>query len=228
VTPLTDHPAKFSEPIMERLRRVLVGEQRRLGRPPWVLDPFAGVGRVHRLVPAGTTIGVEIEPRWAACHRRTFQGNALALPFDGGAFDCVVVSCCYGNRMADSHDAKDGSRRNTYRHVYGEPLQPANTGTLQWGPAYRSVHAAAWAEAVRCLAPGGLFVLNISDHIRGGEVQHVTAFHALALGRLGLEWEDDWPVDTARNRNGANASARVDHETILALRKQAPRPGLPT
>lgn len=217
--PLTEHPAKFSPEIMDRLRRVLTIEQRRLGRSPWVLDPFAGVGRVHQLVPAGTTIGVELERRWADCHRRTMQGNVLGLPFADGTFDVVATSPCYGNRMADHHDAKDGSKRRTYRHAYGEELHPDNAGTLQWGPAYRAFHVAAWAEVVRCLRPGGLFALNVSDHIRDDRYRHVVAFHALALGRLGLEWEDDWPVYTGRMKHGENAEARADHEVVLTLRK---------
>jgi tRNA G10 N-methylase Trm11 len=93
-----NHPAKFSTEILALMK-------------PWipqgarVLDPFAGTGLVHEL---GTnTVGVEIEPEGAAMHPRTVCGDALALPFPDEFFDFVVTSPCYGNRMADKHDAQE-------------------------------------------------------------------------------------------------------------------------
>lgn len=103
------HPAIFSDAILPVLARMLGPEHRR------VLDPFAGVGRIHELRGLVdwelVTIGVEIEPEWATVHTDTQVGNALALPFASGVFDAVITSPTYGNRLAD-HRARDGS----YRH----------------------------------------------------------------------------------------------------------------
>lgn len=74
---------------------------------------------------------------------------------------------------------------------------------MQWGRNYCEFHDRAWAEAVRVLKPGGLFMLNIKDHIRGGRRQRVTLWHALNLvgrhgvrvvecRRVGVAWVEVW------------------------------------
>lgn len=78
--------------------------------PLWVLDNFAGIGRVHDLADVldVQTVGIEIEPEWAQRRARTLVGDATALPVEwSNLFDCVATSCVYGNRMSDHHDAKD-------------------------------------------------------------------------------------------------------------------------
>ena len=98
------HPARFNDRILEAADQLLGP---RLG---WILDPFAGTGRVHELRRSGRfTIGVEIEPEWAAMHPRTIVGSALALPFGAETFDAIVTSPTYGNRMAD-HRAQSADR----------------------------------------------------------------------------------------------------------------------
>ena len=189
-----------------------------------MLDPFAGTGRIHQLYGARSvdeaeveTFGVEIEPEWANMHPRTVVGDATALPFVDDSFDCIVTSPCYGNRMADHHEAKDDSRRVTYRHTLGRPLHPNNAGQLQWGDKYRAFHLAAWAEAARVLKPGGTFILNCSDHIRAGKVQRVTTWHIFALIGLGFELIDGARIKTPRMGFGANAKARVGYESVVVL-----------
>jgi tRNA G10 N-methylase Trm11 len=153
-----------------------------------VLDPFAGIGGVHDLDLFGYhTVGVELEPKWAAAHPRTIVGDATSLPFADESFKFVVTSPCFGNRMADHHNAQDGSYRRTYRYMLGQELHPRNTGQLQWGPAYKVMHAVAWFEAWRVLQPGGVFVLDIKDHIRDHRRQHVTDWHYEVLSGLGFE-----------------------------------------
>lgn len=51
----------------------------------------------------------------------TVIGDATRLPFDNRMFDAVITSPTYGNRMADHHDAQDGSKRITYRHSGRHP-----------------------------------------------------------------------------------------------------------
>ena len=202
------HPAKFTAAILDVLRPLV---------PPGaiVLDPFAGTGRVHRI--AARAVGVEIEPEWAGMQRRTVVADALALPFGAGTFDVICTSPTYGNRLADHHEAQDGSVRRSYRHTLGRPLHPHNAGAMQWGEEYRCFHLAAWCEAVRVLRAGGVFLLNVSDHVRRGVVQPVTAWHLDTLAALGLVLVDRVEVLTPRLRYGANASVRVAFETVAAL-----------
>ena len=106
---ITDHPAKFSKPVLEQIQEIIHMEDRRLLHPLHIFDPFAGTGLVHGLASeCGVhSWGVEIEPEWAACHERTIVGNALRLPFATDSMDGLVTSPCYGNRMADHHQASD-------------------------------------------------------------------------------------------------------------------------
>jgi hypothetical protein len=125
----------------------------------------------------------------------------------------------YGNRYADHHDAKDASRRRSYTHDLGRTLHPNNSGQLQWGPEYRTFHARAWTQAVRVLCPGGRFVLNISDHIRNHERQHVTDWHVQTLTKLGLQEIARTDIPTKRMRYGENADARPDAEHVITFEK---------
>jgi tRNA G10 N-methylase Trm11 len=205
-----------------------------------VLDPFAGVGGIHTLAHSGlTTVGVELEPEWATAHPRTLRGDSRSLPFPDGAFDAIATSPAYGNRMADHHEAQERCRpcegtgavggegcsacggegrreyrRITYRHTLGRALTDGNSGAMQWGEAYRTLHREVWQESVRVLKPGGLFVFNISDHVRGGKVMPVTAWHTSALADLGVIWKYRLPVETPRMRYGQNSALRVSHEDV--------------
>ena len=213
------HPAKFSDPILRvvdgwvRMEAFWLPKRLRRLR---ILDPFAGTGLVHQL--PGLTFGVELEPEWATMHPRTQVGNALALPWKRNSFDVIVTSPCYGNRFADSHNAQDGSLRRSYTHDLGRKLHPDNAGQLHWGDEYRRFHREAWREAARVLRPGGLFILNVSDHIRGGKRVPVSAWHVTTLEAMGLEVFAHRDVATRRMRQGENHLARVDCEHVIALR----------
>lgn len=218
-SPLTDrpragvrHPAKYSDCLLPIFGELLTGARR-------VLDPFAGTGKLKLIRP--DAILTELEYPWARLAAGV-QADALALPFAPGTFDAVCTSPAYGNRMADHFT--DGQpdknyRRNTYRHALGQPLHPSNAGGLQWGPGYQDFHRRAWAECWRVLAPGGRLILNISDHIRAGRRQPVSAWHALTLAELGFRLLARRDVPTPRNRQGANGAARVDCEHVYLFVK---------
>ncbi len=204
------HPATFSTAVLEVIDELL-------GDAVSVLDPFAGVGGIHDL-KGRETYGLEIEPEWASKHFLTHVGSALALEWMDDSFDAIATSPTYGNRMADSYDGRDGSTRSTYRIALGRPLDGENSGGMQWGKAYREFHIKAWAEAVRVLKPGGRFVLNCKDHMRGGERQPVTDWHVSVLENLGLGVHDWRRVPAYGYGYGANAAARVDAEDVVLLR----------
>lgn len=220
---MRQHPSAFSKAVLEVIgeevydRVALYGFQR-------LLDPLAGIGRIHELDQLGcvATIGVEIEPEWAREHPNTIVANALALPFGDETFDVIATSPAYGNRMADHHQAKDSSKRHTYTHVLGRTLHTDNTGKVQWGDEYRRMHQRIWYECRRVLRPGGSFILNTSDHIRGGEIQHVTAWHHATLHSLGFTSEVTYNIPTPRLRHGENHQLRVDHETVAHFKKAGP------
>lgn len=236
----TPHPAKFSPAVFDAICDVLV--EVRLAPGATVLDPFAGVGGVHDLRPDFATFAVEIEPEWAtqaAGRGPTWCGDFLTLkPAVAGLsgpdpvlwprlFDAVVTSPAYGNRMADCHQPSpaDTSKRMTYRHQLGRPLTDGNTGGMQWGDEYRAFHRFAWRKVRGLLAPGGLFVLNVKDHVRGGKVQEVAAWHRDVIEQLGFEVAAERRVEVngmgfGQHQNG-EGKAKVDHEMVWAFRRTA-------
>ena len=221
-----DHPAKFTPSILIALRKAIVDEACRTdldALPLRVLDPFAGVGGIHHLrVPeCWETWGVELEPEWAGCHPRTAVGDATNLPFASETFDVVATSPAYGNRMADHHEAKDGSKRITYRHKLGRPLSRNNSGGMQWGAEYRELHLRAWIEAHRVLKPRGLILVNVKNHIRHKREVDVAGWHLSCLQRRGFAIEEVEEVEVLGMGFGANRDARVAHEVIIHGRKLA-------
>lgn len=246
--PSNDHPAMFSRELIEPLADTIRGRQHVLdpfagtGRIHLIADT-AGVER-------STGIELEPEWANAAefpgPDRRQLVGDSLAvLPtFAESSFDAVLTSPAYGNRMADKHEAKDAckrcagagvvgasecnlcrgtglSRRNTYRHRLGRPLSENNGGGLQWGAEYRALHRAIWAESLRVLSPGGVFVVNCSNHIRLGQVVDVCQWHADVLVDLGLRLKQVIEVETRRQRHGANHHLRVAGEQIIVCERPA-------
>jgi hypothetical protein len=222
-----NHPAKFSAELMSVFKELIDAEveNRYDGETPLlILDPFAGTGKIHDLAAMCddvTTIGIEIEPEWAAMHPNTYRGDALDLSHAWtDMFDIVLTSPTYGNRMADHHDAKDDSKRMTYRHQLGRPLSPNNSGQLQWGKKYQEFHMLAWCEVHRVLRPGGLFILNTKDHIRQGDVVEVTAWHRITIMGMGFDWIGDTEVKVPSMKFGANHELRLDSEYINCFRKR--------
>lgn len=248
------HPATFSPAILETIQPLTPWQYLPddLVRGIRVLDPFGGVGTIQSIFPGAIVNELELE--WltqAPVHGRLMAGDATSLALRDGSIDMVITSPCYGNRMADHHDAREkckackGAGRNqaghgwvdcekckgtgarvykriTYKHYLGRDLRSNNAGAMQWGPAYRQLHVAAWAEVRRVLRRGGLFVLNISDHWRKGAFQDVPHWHQdVIIGGGGFERFEPLcrDVETPRMRFGANAEHRAEVEHIWVYRR---------
>lgn len=214
---MTPHPAKFNDSILHYLKKGL--RTARLS-----LDPFAGVGRIFEIDTPGTIIGVEIEEEWAvqapvAYNRIMIVSDFFEVGFSEEQFDYIATSPTYGNRMADHHDAKDGSVRNTYKHKLGRDLTENNSGMMQWGPEYREFHTEAWKRCARYLVRGGSFILNIKDHIRKGEQIEVSKWHVGLLKSLGLSLVLSIQIPATGNRFGANFDKRLDYENLFIMEK---------
>lgn len=206
---LTPHPARYSPAVLAELQLSLAQEGLLGGS---ILDPFGGVGGIHHL-EGFQTVAWEIEPEWAFESGKkglTVIGDSrqIASHYRPGTFDAIVTSPAYGNRMADHHEAKDGSYRRTYRHLLGRPLSDGNSGGMQWGEEYRRLHREVYAAVTPLVRDGGRFFLNIKDHVRKGEVVPVADFHRQTLTDLG--WvEYGWSkVATPGYRFGANSNNR--------------------
>lgn len=214
-TPIVPHPAPYSHNLLPVFAGYLDGRHA-------VVDPMAGEGRVHipaRWAGVPVSVGVELEPEWAAAHPRTICGNALALPFGGDTFDAICVSPAYGNRFAnDTSGCTDPRGRKDYRRALGRPLSDDSGAALLWGDEYRDLHARAWAEVNRVLAPGGVWLLNCKDHNRAKQRQRVTDFHARTLEDLGLTITDRIEVQCPGYGFGSNLDANYPEEIIVAAK----------
>jgi hypothetical protein len=217
------HPAKYTQSVMERLEQLIINETARQERILNVLDPFAGTGRIHEFQKNwAVTYGVELEPEWASIDPRTVCGDACHLPFPDSSMDMIVTSPCYGNRMADTYDGRDGSRRMTYRIALGRELSDNSAAGLQWGPLYRQLHETAINEMMRVAHIDSLIVVNMSNHIRSGEIQLVVEWWVERFINRGVTLIEVSPVETPRYQHGANYEARVESEHLIVCRVVRP------
>lgn len=214
------HPAKFTDSILEEAARVLWSH---VPRSALILDPFAGTGKgVAFLRERGYTnaMGTDLEPakEWGEVYGDVAQCDALNLAtlFLPESLDAVFTSPTYGNRFAD-RDMRE-SCAGTYAKGLGRHASEGSSCHLQWGPRYREFHEEAWSEVERVLKPGGVFLLNISDHYRNKSVQPVTAWHVSTICDLGFEWIDARSVATPRMTRGVN-SKRCAVEWLHLFRK---------
>lgn len=214
------HPAVYSVPIRAHLREIAGATIEEVWPGSRILDPFAGQGLIHETLAdiVMETVGVELEPEWAACHPQTQVGDARSLPFLDDSFDAVMTSPCYGNRMADAYDGRDGSARRTYRLSLGRDLTPGSGAGMQWGDDYRTLHLLALGEMYRVVRPGGFVVVNISNHIRGGEIQHVVEWWVQVMTGHGNILHEVRRISTQRYGFGRNGQVRVGAEHIIVVR----------
>lgn len=226
------HPAKFSDDILTKAVTLLdEAVPRDVGQRPTLYDPFAGTGKGVDFMNANgyDAWGTELEVEWASMSADVYCGGALPYMrrlltcIEAGSnakkWDLVFTSPCYANRMADHHEAKDDSKRNTYRHQLGRPLTEGSAAGMQWGKEYRAFHTQAWSLVYQVLRPGGYFLLNVKDHIRNGEQQPVSLWHRDMVQAIGFEPHGAYRVRTPGNRQGQNGEARVDFEWLFLFRK---------
>lgn len=219
------HPAKYTDAFLEYFAEMLQGTSS-------VLDPFAGTGKIGMIKNygyRGKIYANEIEREWLmpneyGCDVLTFD-DAETLSYAPGWFDAICTSPTYGNRMADHHVAKDGSKRNTYTHCLGRPLAAENTGKMQWGEEYRNKHMRIYARLNELVKPNGIFVLNIKNHIRKGQEIDVVSFHVNALEKSGFAMCEKKYIHTPSLKYGANSTARLDGEYIIKFIKNAKEAG---
>lgn len=121
---------------------------------------------------------------------------------------------CAGNGV-------DSSKRMTYRLSLGRPLTKGSGAGLQWGNGYRQLHQVAAGEMHRVLRPGGLIVVNMSNHIRKGREMDVVGWWHMVLAKVGFRGITRQQVETPRMRMGENHQLRVECEELIVGRKPA-------
>jgi len=206
------HPAKYTDCLLPIFSKYLKNNI-------LVLDPFAGTGKLKEIVP--NAILLEIEPEWAEMSG-AIVADSQHMPLRDNVFDAVCTSPTYGNRMADhfvDHQTHKNYVRNTYRHCLGRSLNPNNSGRMQWGNKYKELHIAVWKECERVLKKDGLFILNISDHIRSGKQIYVSDWHVKILTSMKFELLESLKVETPRQRMGKNSELRVDCEYVFIFKR---------
>lgn len=215
------HPAKFSDALFPQMAEML--DECNCGK---VLDPFAGTGKIGLIKTFGfngTIYANELEPEWLEdnkydCDYLTFQ-DAEKISYPKEYFDAICTSPTYGNRMADCHNAKDGSKRITYTHCLGRNLNNENTGKMQFGSNYKNKHIKIYKHLFDVLKDGGCFILNIKNHIRGGKEIDVVDFHKSAMEEAGFIEEQDIKIEVPCMGFGQNRNARVPYEHLIKFRK---------
>ena len=216
------HPAKFTDALIPEMAKML--DEFNNGK---VLDPFSGTGKIALIKNygfKGKIYANEIEKEWIedneyGCDYITIQ-DAEFLDYPEEFFNAICTSPTYGNRMADHHNAKDGSKRITYTHCLGHQLNDANTGKMQFGKNYKNKHKQIYKHLFGLVKHGGIFVLNIKNHIRRGEEVDVVGFHKEALTQSGFTLEEDKVIQTHCMGFGQNRDKRIHEEHIIKFRKQ--------
>ena len=252
---MSKHPAKFSKVLWEPLADIIAGRE-------IVLDPFAGVGTIHHIADlAGVeySVGIELEREWAiqgasfgaseipSANRRIVVGDSTTLTriISPTSVDTIVTSPAYGNRLSDTHNAKDKSVRNTYKHQLGRDLSPnSGAGLVFRGKgtdSYCELHTKVYQQCWEVLEQDGLMVINISNFYRTvhrkTDLLHryevlesadgpkkrlemdVIAWHIQTLLKIGFKMTGSRHIKTPRNRYGANNHVRLDKEVILIFDK---------
>lgn len=215
------HPATYTDSLLPYMAEAVKDCE-------IILDPLAGSGKVALIKEYGYTgivVCNDLEREWVDAQYNVdewhFGDAANMLWSPDNRFDAIVVSPVYGNRMSDHYNVQDNSKRRTYQVFLGRDLNEENAGRMQWGKKYRDKHVQIWKECKRVLGPDGIFVLNISDHVRNHKIVNVSAWHNKTITDLGFTLLSVQLVATPRFRYGENNQARVDYENIYVYRNNA-------
>lgn len=107
---MTAHPCPFPDAVLDIFEAHMPK-----GRILKVLDPFAGIGRIHELRIRSDhrlqTWGTELEEEWVAKATELYgdrggialRRDATDLGFPDDGFDVIATSPAFGNRMADGY-----------------------------------------------------------------------------------------------------------------------------
>lgn len=236
------HPARYS-PEVTTLFRFLVGANAR------VHDPFAGTG--EKLLETALTrswhlTGTEIEPEFIV-EPWVVQGDATDPATYPRRIECgecgyiderfmgctnhhprgyvIMTSPVYPNGMADSWNAKDASKRRTYRtglaQTTGVDRQLHENNMGRWGYRHgvfsteRRVYWSIAERAAACWNDAEAVLLNVSDFMAGERRIPIVHPWRELLHRNGWQTIDVHRVPTKRYGMGANRDVRVDTEIVL-------------
>lgn len=214
------HPATFSRDVVEAMMRWMPQ------KPIDILDPLAGIGKgpeAFNIPSRGwRAMGIEMEEEWASQSVLVTQGDGIDFMTDNpGRFDVVATSPPFHNRMADNFtpSPSDKSRRNTYRHALGRELTDGNGASLQWTDrntktwVYRLLRSCYIA-----LKEDGLLLLEMKDHIRGGERQYVTDYYLRSAMHCGMGFLSAETI-MGKGLPGANSKSKIPYSTLLVMQK---------
>lgn len=188
-SPTWDHPAKWSQSILDEMVSLVAEHAPPASHLLRVLDPFAGVGRarldaalnVNADDPAYMIDGVDLQPEARQVDPLTLTGDATALPDDWtGRYAVVVTSPVFGNRMGDHHQAEDRCKACSGSGIWGhqggattDRVCPACKGA---GVSLRNTYAHSLRRA------GGDLVAGSAAGMQWGA--EYRALHAQALREM--------------------------------------------
>lgn len=221
---MTKHPAQFSDQLLDPLSKAI--RRFEVDGHVDVVDPFCGPGvKLYDLcqLQSWTLHGMDIEA-WDDRADGVSVGDAtneecwIELT-EGLENPVMVTSPTYGNGLNDSHDAKDDSKRFTYRNALGRQLNPMNSGRYgirQGRKAWRTywrIHSLAMDYPARMGIPA---IINVKAFIHAGEVIDLPSMWEVLLVAKGYYIERVEKVETPGIRYGQNADQRVDYETLIS------------
>lgn len=238
------HPAPFSKPILDRLADLLRSDQKALGKPLRILDPFAGTGRVFLAAPPYSKVTmIEIEKEFVEeglAYLSSINGrldqtvkwryeaaeSAGWLQKHRATYTHIVTSPTYGNRMRDPYRSKPGTQCRSYAQSKGGPLLPYNSGAYKLdSDQYWGINGDVMESAIARLVPGGRVYINVSDFYhtpkKGAppERQPVGAEWVSLMTHCGVFLASVEQVVTRRFTRGENRH-RVPYEYILTFEKE--------
>jgi hypothetical protein len=210
------HPARWSPQILDAVGPVI----EKVGLP--VHDPFAGTGErlgalCDRLGLAFT--GTELEPEFIL-DPRVQWGDSTDTSTYPDDVHLIVTSPAYPNGMCDHFEARDTSRRHTYRHSLDRPLHVNNMGRYSTRGGSAVKEAMHFGIAERCVRYWpNCAVVNVKDFVAKGKVYPVVATWRGLLSEAGFTVMRELEVRAPGQRHGANGRLRVAHEVILLAKR---------